>query len=850
VIAPRRARALAASALLGLAALGAPASAAAFTWPNVAVEVGRALAAGDVAERRAAATRMRELAPPVVAKLAEKAVADPDVEVRLRVAQAITLFRVARAGDWVVPWLSEGDARLRLAACEVVRAGPTERSVTALGRVLGDPDAHVRFAAAQAMGASGLGAAVSPLLGHLDDAAPEVRAEVARALGRIGDARAVLPLVGKVQDSVPEVRRVVARALGELGDARAASALMLALGDGNAEVRAEAIASLGRLGSDEATVALVPLLDDPADAAATPPGAGRGAVAPASEVRAAALRALGAIGSEAAVKALVAALAKEDPTGARHPARSALVAAGKPAVRALVAALEGAPGPNVAAGAALALGDLGAREGEGAIERAMARGALPLGSGLAALAAMGAPSALPTVLELVGDADPAVRRAAIAAAGALLDASGGDGRAVEPAAAALADPTRGLEERVALVRLLGKSAAPRARQRLADLVKARPVALRLAAIEALGGAGAGAGELDATLLAALDDESAEVRFAAATALARAAAPSTAPALLDRLVAAAEQDRGALGVALAGAMARVKDGALVGCVAGAVASAPDVARDALIEGLGRAPGAVAGAALATLAGSASIDDRRKVAEALAGHADALAPLRALAADPDPSVRAGAAWSLGDVGEAADVALLAPLARDPDGAVAANAAAALGRVATRTGARDGAKEPLCAALGDARPYVRANAITAASLAGVACAEPTLGDVLARDPAEAARVAAADAIARGIAAAPAGGAIPERRALARCAAEERDALVATRCARPLAPSLRPPPSAAPRDVVVYVAPDGRAVPVGRAPFALARPEGLLRLGTADRRGEVFERGVGPGALRLAAP
>ncbi|WP_437612944.1 HEAT repeat domain-containing protein [Sorangium sp. So ce834] len=902
------------------AALAPPGDAAAFLWPNVPEQIARALTSGDVSERRLAATRVGELAPETAIALIQKGMSDPDVEVRLHLAGAAVRFRMPRAGDLVIEWLGEGDARLRLAACDVIRAAPTDRSVVALGRVLGDPDPHVRLAAAAAMGAAGLPDAVSPLLGHLDDTAPEVRAEVARALGRIGDTRAVVPLIGKVQDSVPEVRRATARALGELGDARAVSALILTLQDASQDVRVEAVTALGRLRSDEATSAIADLVA----ASPLPAGAFLGARptdsgTSSNDVREAALRALGRIGSDAAVKVLLAALAKDDPAAPRSAVRDALVTAGRPpatpaaaaapaaaapaaaapaaatpappatpaaaatpalpaapapapppaggatarkgtAVPALVAALAAAPSANTAAGAALVLGELKAREGLPAIVRAMQRGVVPLRHGLRALGALGDPAALPSVLELLGDADPSVRREAIRAATALLDPARPDGRAVDPARALLVDPATPPDEKLALVQLLGRTGSPRAQGVLLPLAKARSAPLRLAVIEALGAARA-AGELgaavDAALLAALDDESADVRLRAAIALSRVAGPGSARALLQRLTVAAEQDRGALGIALSGALSRVpddakgaKDGGSAGLardVAAAVASAPDAARDALLEGLGRMPGEAAGAALARMASAAPIDDRRKIAEALAGHPEAAAALRKLAGDPDPGVRANAVWSLGAVGDRDALPLLQPLLKDPDAAVAGNAAGAIGRAAGRASQPARAAAALCGALADARPYVRANALAGLTVARARCDGAAARDLLARDPAEAVRLAAADHLAQG-------GADADRRALARCATEERNASVAGRCAGAASPGA--PPAGA-EDVAVFVVPfdagrggSSRDAPAPRAPFALVRADGLLRLGVADRRGEVFERGAPRGPLRLAVP
>ncbi len=738
------------SLLLGVLALGAalivpaPRSAEAFVWPNVPEQVARGLASGDASERRLAAARIIELPPEIGLALAQKAMGDPDTDVRLRGAQAAVALHLPRAGDQVLDWLTDSDPRVRLAACDVIRAAPTDRSVVALGRVLGDPDPHVRLAAAAAMGASGMTEAVSPLLGHLDDPAAEVREEVARALGRIGDGRAVVPLIGKVQDSVPDVRRVVARALGDLGDGRAASALMLAIQDAAPEVRLEAVTALGKLRSEEAVTTIAPLVDpDAAEGGSSNyPGvhvAQQGGVGN-GEVRSAALRALGRIGSDAAVKVLVAALAKDDPASPRSAVRDALAAAGKRAATAAMAVLTGSPQGHAGAGAALVLGALHDQAGVPAVVHAMQRGVVPLRWGLRALAQIGSPAALPPVLEVLDDPDPASRKEAIRAATALLDPAHPDGRPVDPARAALADASTPIDEKIELCRLLGHTGAPRAQEALLPLAKARPAALRLAVIEALGTLAVGSPATDKALVDALDDESAEVRLKAATALARVGGASAAPVLLERLTVAAEQDRGALGIALSGALARAVDPALAARVRAAVASAPEAARDALIEGLGRMHTPEAGSALVALA-EGSIDDRRKVAEALAGHPESAGKLLDLTADPDPGVRANAVWSLGAAGKKEHLAAVEKLMKDPDAAVAGNAAAALGRIAAREGDPAAATAALCPALGQERPYVRANALEGLSLAGAGCDAGAVRDLLSRDPSEAVRVAAAD-------------------------------------------------------------------------------------------------------------
>jgi HEAT repeat protein len=827
-------------------------SAAAFVWPNVPEQLARALASGDVSERRVAASRLAELPSEIGIKLASIALADPDVDVRLRAAQAAISLHVPKAGDAVMPWLTEGDPRLRLAACEVIRAAPTDRSVIALGRVLGDPDAHVRFAAAAAMGASGMAEAVSPLLGHLDDQSPEVRSEVARALGRIGDAHAVVPLVGKVQDSVSDVRRAVAHALGELGDPRAANALMLALQDASQEVRTEAVTALGRLKSDEATLSIATLLD-PAQEGENPfagyyqPGRRPDANGGQSEVRSAALRALGRIGSEQAVKVLLGALAKEDASASRSTVRDALVTAGKPAVPQLVTVLSGSPNTASATGAALVLGALGAKEGAAAIERAMQRGVLPTRAGLHALADIGANSSLPTVLERLDDADPAVRKDAIRAAASLLEPGKIDGRPVDPAAASLKDSATPLDEKIALTQLLGKTGAPRAQAILLPLASAKSTPLRIAALDALGMLGVPSADVDKALLSALRDDAADVRFSAAMALGRVGRSEIGGDLLERLTHLAEQDRGAIGIALAGVMARSTDDALAAHVAKEVAIAPDSARDALIEGLGRMKGEAAGRALEGLVAreaSPSADDRRKVAEAFAGHAENVTALRRLAEDADPSVRASAVWSLGASKDKSVAELLAGKISDPDVAVAGNAAASLGRLAAGLSDPTLAQKPLCGALTESRSFVRANAIEALSIANAVCEPSTARDLLSRDTSEAVRLAAADYLARAITRAGDKAVEADKRSLLRCASEDRNARVAGRCGKPLAT-----PNGT-DDIAIYIVPDGHSAPEPRAPFSLVLPDGLLRMGVSDRRGEVFERSAPRGSIRLDVP
>lgn len=235
----------------------------------------------------------------------------------------------------------------------------------------------------------------------------------------------------------------------------------------------------------------------------------------------------------------------------------------------------------------------------------------------------------------------------------------------------------------------------------------------------------------------------------------------------------------------------------------------------------------------------IQGRAKVAEALAAHAAGRGALLRLLGDPDRRVRANAAWSLGGVGTERDLERLAALLREPDHAVAANAAAAIGRIAAREGAV--AAPALCALLEDGRAYVLTNALAALRSTGLRCADAAAVDwQLEHHSSEEVRAAAARLIRDR-------GGPDGARALSRCAAKDVSGSVAIECA---AAKVSPEPGNEARDVAVLVVATGQAEPAPSQPYALVRADGLIRCGTSDRRGGVWEARAPVGVLRLALP
>jgi hypothetical protein len=154
-------------------------------------------------------------------------------------------------------------------------------------------------------------------------------------------------------------------------------------------------------------------------------------------------------------------------------------------------------------------------------------------------------------------------------------------------------------------------------------------------------------------------------------------------------------------------------------------------------------------------------------------------------------------------------------------------------------------LCKSLGDWRPYVRANALSGLWLLGRRCdSGAPERDLLAQDPSQAVREAAARLLFFGSAAADAGKRPEDARALARCVAEDKSGLVADACGAAAAVPQGDDP------VVVFIVPDGQSSPVPRAAFSIVRADGLIRSGIADRRGVVFERAAPKGILALTVP
>jgi cellulose synthase operon protein C len=787
-------------------------------WPSATRRAERELSSSDVAARQAAVAALSDLPRASARRLLLRALDDVDPQVQSSALELLLRLETPNVTERVVPWLSGSDKRLRLSAALALAVAPSANATPALGRALGDSDAEVRAASAAALGASQAESAVLPLLGHLDDSVPEVREAVANALGALGDARAVLPLIGKIEDPRPTVRAAVARALGSLRDPRSSSALLLALRDSDRAVVIAVVGALGALGETAAVAPLSALLRERTE----------------PEARRALLLSLGRIGSVEAGEALVKELGPDEPGREREAVLAALLLTPTAFTAPLRDCVDSVVDVVLAEGCALGLGELHDTASSVRVRAALDRGRLSPKVGLSVLGRLGDARALSAALERLTVPDAETRAAAMDAAEALLSPKEADGRAVEPLARALLARAVSRPERLRLVELLGRTGSERALPTLLPLLESvSDPALAESAALALGSVPGKA--TAAALLKALDAQEMRVKRAAALSIRRARSAELLGPLLTRLSGGGQSERALVYLALSGPLSQSRDDALVGRAVELLDRARGSERDELLEALAASSLPRARAALSRLAKSADFGDRAKVAELLAAQPDARVLAR-LARDSDARVRSNAVWSLGFVDASGSVVARAALEqafKDREATVIGNAAISFGRLSRSQPAF--AEKALCGGLlRDARASVREQALRGLALARAHCADGYPSTLLGSDPRANVRRAAAELLLQH------GPQSAERRLLARCQASDTHALVAEACAGAARPEVTEVEA-----TTVLIVPSAGGDPTPGAPFALLWADGALRLGSADRRGGVYEPRAPHGAV-----
>ncbi|HEX2779700.1 MAG TPA: HEAT repeat domain-containing protein, partial [Gemmatimonadaceae bacterium] len=465
---------------------------------------------------------------------------------------------LARRGGAAVPALLgalDGDGETRKAAAAALGRIGSAAAVGPLVALLDDdPDAGVVVAGA--LGSIGDGGAFEPLLAHLGhpqaafrqsvvaalnsighpemgrrvldllrDPSPAVRESAAKIAGYFGYAEALEPLLALAADPVDEVRRVAVEQLAHLEDQRALAAMSDALERGTPAVRAAAARALAHVPAPDALPRLLAACDDedPWVRYYAARSAGRHAAAdalprlvalattdPVPPVRMAAIDALGEIGGARAAAALVTLAGDHDESIARQALEALGAIDERDAVAVLVAAAESTDRERALIAlralarhrdaAAVAVVERVAREGADAELRDAA---------VETLGTIGGEAAIAALVRLA--ADPR-RGTSVVAALARQDEAQVEwiGRELRAADGSV---------RCILVEALGRMKHRAASALLAEALHDPAVAVRFAAVQALGRRDLR--DVEPGLVAASrDDEDPTVRRAAQRALAR------------------------------------------------------------------------------------------------------------------------------------------------------------------------------------------------------------------------------------------------------------------------------------------------------------------------------------------
>ncbi|MFM8471617.1 MAG: HEAT repeat domain-containing protein [Limisphaerales bacterium] len=196
--------------------------------------------------------------PQVIGSL-ERALDDPQVEVRLEAARALTQLKAVKSVAGLVARLAVVDATHSLGVKEIFRSlGPG--AVTELTAVLdSDVPEHVKLLAAEALGHIGDPRAIPALLNVFSHPARGSADTIHEHKARRG--RAFAERSQPVNASVA-LRLAVVQALSVLVDPRSLEAVLVALEDPIWEVRAQAAHCASQLGSPTVILRLETLLHD------------------------------------------------------------------------------------------------------------------------------------------------------------------------------------------------------------------------------------------------------------------------------------------------------------------------------------------------------------------------------------------------------------------------------------------------------------------------------------------------------------------------------------------------------------------------------------------------------------
>ena len=147
----------------------------------------------------------------------------------------------------LVPWLSNVDPVIRLAAIESLGDMTNQATLPALLTALNDPNPQLRIAALEALAAQEDESVVSSIEPYLYDQDQEVRVAAIEALVELESESAVPALAGLLSDQDSLIRHHAVNALGEIGGENAMMYLLQARYDPNETIRINVDAILAEL---------------------------------------------------------------------------------------------------------------------------------------------------------------------------------------------------------------------------------------------------------------------------------------------------------------------------------------------------------------------------------------------------------------------------------------------------------------------------------------------------------------------------------------------------------------------------------------------------------------------------
>ncbi len=297
---------------------------------------------------------------------------DPDQRVRTAAMLLVGQLGGPELADRIRPRTADPDPAVRAATATALGLTQARGAEADFIRLLKDPDAAVRTAAARGAADANARETAPTLLGLLTDTDRAVQREAVLALGRLGDGTTADTLLKHLPGAEPALRGAIATAVTRLDTTRVPALLDRLIDAGNRESKLAVIRTVAQLRAPSGPSLLGVLWRDP-DAA----------------VRAATAETLGKLGGPESVRLLAAGV--EDPDEiVRARAVDALARlGGTGAGPAVLALLSRDPSASVRERAALATGLLRTPGGETALLAASGEPGAPVPVRAAALLALG-----------------------------------------------------------------------------------------------------------------------------------------------------------------------------------------------------------------------------------------------------------------------------------------------------------------------------------------------------------------------------------------------------------------------------------------------------------------------------